>query len=67
MRVSAVDLEYVDDNHDTTSRVRTAFNPSADSAYRHAHNKTLKLECGDNAERLVIIDNDHFVAAGAAN
>ena len=56
-----------DDNDDTTSRVRTDLNPRQIVLIDTPDNKTLKLECGDNAERLVIIDNDHFVAAGAAN
>ena len=56
-----------DDNDDTTSRVRTDLNPRQIVLIDTPDNKTLKLECGDNAERLVIIDNNHFVAAGAAN
>jgi hypothetical protein len=28
-------------------------------------NQSLKLQCGDNAERLAIVDNKGFVAAGA--
>ena len=56
-----------DDNTDTASRVRTDLNPRQIVLIDTPDNKTLKLECGDNAERLVIIDNNHFVAAGAAN
>jgi hypothetical protein len=30
-------------------------------------NESLKLQCGDNADRLAIVDNKDFVAAGAGN
>jgi len=63
----AVIWNTTDDNDDTASRVRTDLNPRQIVLIDTPDNKTLKLECGDNAERLVIIDNDHFVAAGAAN
>ena len=63
----AVIWNTADDNADTTSRVRTDLNPRQIVLIDTPDNKTLKLECGDNAERLVIIDNNHFVAAGAAN
>jgi hypothetical protein len=32
-----------------------------------AENKSLYLQCGDNAERLTIIDTAEFVVAGATN
>ena len=63
----AVIWNTTDDNADTASRVRTDLNPRQIVLIDTPDNKTLKLECGDNAERLVIIDNNHFVAAGAAN
>jgi hypothetical protein len=30
-------------------------------------NESLKLQCGNNADRLAIIENNDFVAAGAGN
>ena len=63
----AVIWNTADDNTDTASRVRTDLNPRQIVLIDTPDNKTLKLECGDNAESLVIIDNNHFVAAGAAN
>ena len=63
----AVIWNTADDNADTASRVRTDLNPRQMVLIDTPDNKTLKLECGDNAERLAIIDNNHFVAAGAAN
>jgi hypothetical protein len=32
-----------------------------------AENKSLYLQCGDNAERLAIVDTAKFVIAGATN
>ena len=56
-----------DVNEDTASRVRTNLNAGQLVIIDTPDNKTLKLQCGDNAERLAIIDNNHFVAAGAGN
>ena len=56
----AVIWNTADDNADTASRVRTNLNPRQMVLIDTPDNKTLKLECGDNAERLAIIDNNHF-------
>jgi hypothetical protein len=63
----AVIWNTADDNADTASRVRTNLSPRQMVFIDTPDNKTLKLECGDNAERLAIIDNNHFIAAGAGN
>ena len=63
----AVLWNRADDNADTASRVRTSLNPRQMVLIDTPDNKTLKLECGDNAERLAIIDKNHLVAAGAGN
>ena len=62
----AVIWNTADDNADT-ARVRTNLNAGQLVIIDTPDNKTLKLQCGDNAERLAIIDNNHFIAAGAGN
>ena len=63
----AVIWNTADDNADTASRVRTNLNAGQLVIIDTPDNKTLKLQCGDNAVRLAIIDNNHFIAAGAGN
>ena len=63
----AVIWNTADDNADTASRVRTNLNAGQLVIIDTPDNKTLKLQCGDKAERLAIIDNNHFIAAGAGN
>ena len=65
--IQAVIWNSADVNEDTTSRVRTNLNAGQSVIIDTPDNKTLKLQCGDNAERLAIIDNNHFIAAGAGN
>jgi hypothetical protein len=64
--LQAVIWNTADVNADTTSRIRTDLNPrqmvSIDTP-----DKSLKLQCGDNADRLAIVDNKDFVAASAGN
>ena len=56
-----------DVNADTTSRFSTNLNPRQMVGIDTPDNKSLELQCGENAERLAIIDNNDFVAAGAGN
>jgi hypothetical protein len=56
-----------DVNADTTSRIRTDLNPRQMVSIDTPDNKSLKLQCGDNADRLAIVDNKDFVAASAGN
>ena len=65
--IQAVIWNTTDLNEDTTSRVRTNLNPGQLMIFDTPDNKTLKLQCGDKAERLAIIENQEFVAAGAGN
>ena len=65
--IQAVIWNTTDLNEDTTSRVRTNLNPGQLMIFDTPDNKTLKLQCGDKAERLAIIENQGFVAAGAGN
>ena len=65
--IQAVIWNTADVNADTTSRVRTNLNPGQLVIFDTPENKTLKLQCGDKAERLAIIENRYFVAAAAGN
>ena len=65
--IQAVIWNTTDLKEDTTSRVRTNLNPGQLMIFDTPDNKTLKLQCGDKAERLAIIENQEFVAAGAGN
>jgi len=51
----------------TAARVRISLEPSQIVHIDSAHNETLKslnLQCGENAEKLTIIDTDSSVASG---
>ena len=56
-----------DINADTTARFRTDLSPRQMVSIDTPDNESLKLQCGDNADRLAIVDNKDFVAAGAGN
>ena len=63
----AVIWNTADVNADTTSRFRTNLNPRQMVTIDTPDNQSLKLQCGDNADRLAIVENKDFVAAGAGN
>src|SRR5262245_47115687 len=63
----AVIWNTADVNADSTSRFRTNLNPRQMVSIDTPDNESLKLQCGDNADRLDIVDNKDFVAAGAGN
>ena len=63
----AVIWNTADVNADTTSRLRTNLNPRQMVTIDTPDNQSLNLQCGDNAERLAIVENKDFVAAGAGN
>lgn len=65
--LQAVVWNTADVNADTTSRFRTNLNPRQMVSIDTSDNKSLKLQCGDKAERLAIVDNRDFVAAAAGN
>ena len=66
--IQAVIWNTADVNQDTTtSRVRTNLNAGQLVIFDTPDNKTLKLQCGDEAERLAIIENRDFVAAVVGN
>ena len=62
----AVVWNTTDVNADSASGFRADLNPRQMVRIDTAENQSLKLQCGDNAESLSIVDMN-FVAAGAAN
>jgi hypothetical protein len=65
--LQAVIWNTADVNADTTARIRSDLNPRQMVSIDTPDNKSLKLQCGDNADRLAIVDNKDFVAASAGN
>lgn len=62
----AVVWNTTDVNADSASGFQADLNPRQMVRIDTAENQSLKLQCGDNAESLSIVDMN-FVAAGAAN
>jgi len=56
-----------DINADTTARIRTDMSPRQMVRIDTPDNKSLQLQCGENADSLAIVDNKDFVAASAGN
>ena len=63
----AVVWNTTDVNADSAARYRAGLNPRQMVTIDTNDNQSLKLQCGDNAERLAIVDNKGFVAAGAGH
>jgi len=63
----AVIWNTADVDADTTSRFRTNLNPRQMVSIDTADNKSLKLQCGDKAESLAIVESHGFVAAADRN
>ena len=61
----AVIWTTTDVNADSAARVRAGLKPRQMLTIDTNDNQSLKLQCGANAERLAIVDNKEFVAAGA--
>ncbi|MGB6440746.1 MAG: hypothetical protein WBE89_15795 [Methyloceanibacter sp.] len=62
--VHVVVWDPTDVNAESTAGFQATLNPRQMTL---AENKSLYLQCGDNAERLAIIDTAEFVVAGATN
>ena len=56
-----------DENAESTAGFQATLNPRQIAQINSAENKSLYLQCGDNAERLAIVDTAEFVVAGVAN
>jgi hypothetical protein len=63
----AVMWNTTDVNADSAARYRASLNPRQMVTLDTSDNQSLKLQCGDNAESLAIVDTNDFVAAGVAN
>jgi hypothetical protein len=50
----------------TAARVRVSLNPREMVHIDSTENKSLHLQCGDQAERLAIVDDNKFIAADIA-
>ena len=55
-----------DASGDSVARVRVSLNPRQMVHIDSAENKSINLQCGDNAETLALADTSKFVAAGVA-
>jgi hypothetical protein len=55
-----------DASGDSVARVRVSLNPRQMVRIDSAENKSINLQCGDNAETLALADTSKFVAAGVA-
>src|SRR5262245_17360833 len=64
--VHVVVWDPTDVNAESTAGFPT-LNPRQIAHINSAENKSLYLQCGDNAERLAIVDTAEFVVAGVAN
>ena len=64
--VNAVVWDSTDADADSAARVRVSLSPRQMVHIDSAENKSLNLQCGDNAATLAIVDTDKFMAAGVA-
>jgi hypothetical protein len=55
-----------DVNAESTAGFQATLNPRQMAHIETAENKSLYLQCGDNADLLAIVDNSKFVSAGVA-
>ena len=55
-----------DASGDSAARVRVSLNPRQMVHIDSAENKSINLQCGDNADTLALADTSKFVAAGIA-
>ena len=65
--VHVVVWDPTDVNAESTAGFQATLNPRQMAHINTAENKSLYLQCGDNAERLAIVNTAEFVVAGAAN
>ncbi|MGB8708694.1 MAG: hypothetical protein WCD39_02855 [Methyloceanibacter sp.] len=64
--VHVVVWDPADVKAESTAGFQATLNPRQMAHINTAENKSLYLQCGDNAERLSIVDTAKFVVAGAA-
>ena len=64
--VHVVVWDTTDVNAGSTVGFHATLNPQQMAHVDTAENKSLDLQCGDNADRLAIVDTSKFVATGVA-
>jgi hypothetical protein len=64
--VHVVVWDPADVKAESTAGFQATLNPRQMAHINTAENKSLYLQCGDNAERLAIVDTAKFVVAGVA-
>jgi hypothetical protein len=64
--INVVVWDRSDDSGNSAARVRVSLNPRQSVHIDSAENKSIKLQCGDHAETLALVDTSKFVAAGVA-
>jgi hypothetical protein len=65
--LNAVVWDNTDADTDMSAvRIRVSLRPGQMVHIDTVEQKSLNLECGDNAEKLAVVDTGEFIAAGAA-
>jgi hypothetical protein len=64
--INVVVWDRTDISGDSAARVRVSLTPRQMVHIDSADNKSINLQCGDDAETLALVDTSKFVAAGAA-
>ena len=64
--INVVVWDRTDASGDSGARVRVSLNPRQMVHIDSAENKSINLQCGDNAETLALADTSKFVTAGVA-
>jgi hypothetical protein len=64
--INVVVWDRSDASGDSAARVRVSLNPRQTVHIDSAENKSINLQCGEDAETLALVDTSKLVAAGAA-
>jgi hypothetical protein len=64
--INVVVWDRTDVSGNSAARVRVSLTPRQMVHIDSADNKSINLQCGDDAETLALVDTSKFVAAGAA-
>jgi hypothetical protein len=64
--INVVVWDRTDISGDSAARVRVSLTPRQMVHIDSADNKSINLQCGDDAETLALVDTSKFVAAGTA-
>lgn len=59
--------DHADVSGGSAARIRVTLDPRQTVHIDSAENKSLDLQCGENANTLAIVDKSEFIAAGAAH